>query len=134
MSWDFSVKNELNDFVAESMRAVSIDFLNRVTLASPADTGRFRANWVVGVGSPDASVNYRYTSQNNQLTRNRKKIKTAFKNDAYAHTSIFISNNLPYAQRLNNGHSKQAPSFFVEIAAREAGINVKDGDFAEDVK
>ncbi len=33
---------------------------------------------------------------------------------------IFISNNVPYIGRLNNGHSAQAPSGFVEMAVRRA--------------
>ncbi len=128
---DLSVKGELEDFVVESMKAVAIDFLNRVTLASPVDKGTFRANWVVSAGSDSNDFNLRYTSPTSQINRNKKAIKSFNINEK---SSIFISNNLPYAARLNNGYSKQAPKHFVEIAARNAGINVKDGDFGEDVK
>jgi hypothetical protein len=29
---------------------------------------------------------------------------------------VYISNNLPYIDRLNKGHSKQAPAGFIESA------------------
>lgn len=31
-----------------------------------------------------------------------------------SHDGVVISNDVPYIESLNNGHSKQAPSFFVE--------------------
>lgn len=120
-----SIKDELNETVGKSMRSVVLSFMRNVTLASPVDTGRFRANWVVGLGAPD-----------NGIYPNRKSVSTAL-NKARQETKkftftgsqvMYVNNNLPYARRLNEGYSKQAGSFFVERSAQQAGIDVKDGE------
>lgn len=120
-----SVEDELNEFVEKSMRSVALSFFRNVTFASPVDTGRFRANWVVGVNTPDDDSYPRRTSQNTATQRARQELK---KFTYTGNQVIFINNNLPYARRLNDGWSKQAGKFFVERAAQQAGIDVKDGD------
>ena len=37
-------------------RKVMLDLFSRVIMKSPVDTGRFRANWNVAIGSPDLST------------------------------------------------------------------------------
>lgn len=120
----FDIEEELNDYVGESVKSVALSFLNIVTLASPVDTGRFRANWTVGINTPDDNAYPNRRSATTNKVRQRKKIKSI---NPTASTVVYISNNLPYARRLNNGWSKQAPKFFVEQAARRSGINIPDG-------
>jgi hypothetical protein len=120
----FDIESELNDYVGESIKSVALNFLRIVTFASPVDTGRFRANWTVGVNSPDDNNYQNRRSAQSNIARQSRAIKAL---NATPLTVIYISNNLPYARRLNNGWSKQAPKFFVEQAARRAGINIKDG-------
>ena len=43
--------------------------------------------------------------------------------------TVYISNNLPYIQRLNDGYSQQAPENFVESA-----VQVAEGRLREKLK
>ena len=120
-----SVQDELYETVEKSMRSVALSFFRNVTFASPYDIGTFRANWVVGIDFPDNNPYPRRFNLNSATARANAEIK---KFEYTGNQVIYINNNLPYARRLNNGYAKNAPKFFVEIAAQRAGINIKDGD------
>lgn len=97
------------------VRKVSTDVLTKVVLRSPVDTGRFRANWATSFGAPS----YRVTADvdptgQGAILRGRSTI-----NRAYGDYDIFITNSLPYAQRLEYGYSKQAPAGMVRITVAE---------------
>ena len=119
-----SVKEELDDLVSKGMRSTALSFVRNVTYSSPVDSGRFRANWVVGIGSPDENEYPNRTNLQGAIARASSEIK---KFTFTGREVIYINNNLPYAARLNDGYSKQAGKFFVEVAARQSGINIKDG-------
>lgn len=125
MEQDFSVSDELEDYSRDALESVGLDFLRLVILASPRDKGTFQANWVVGINDVDSNVYRQRTNANSAINRGGAIIK---KLTYSPNMTINVSNNLPYAKRLNDGYSKQAPKFFVEIAARNAGVNIKDGD------
>ena len=125
MEKDFSVSDELEDYSRDALESVALDFLRLVVLASPRDKGTFQGNWVVGLNGIDSGVYPQRTSANSAINRGGAVIK---KLTYSPNMTINVSNNLPYSRRLNNGYSKQAPKFFVEIAARNAGVNLKDGD------
>ena len=114
----------MDQFVGESVQSVALNFLRIATFISPVDSGRFRANWTVGITTPDDNKYENRRSASSNLTRQNRKINSI---EPTSSTVIYISNNLPYARRLNNGWSEQAPKFFVEQAARKAGVNIKDG-------
>lgn len=80
-----------------------------VDARSPVDTGRFRANWNYGLGAPDLSVSMA-TDPTGAKTIGRIVAKIPTEAAGKVH---FISNSLPYAQRLENGWSKQAPAGIV---------------------
>lgn len=125
MEKDFSVSDELEDYSRDSLESVALDFLRLVVLASPRDKGTFQGNWVVGLNSIDSNIYPRRTNKQNSINRGGAIIK---KLTYSPDMTINVSNNLPYARRLNNGYSDQSPKFFVEIAARNANVNIKDGD------
>ena len=105
-----TVEGDLN----RHAKRLGIQILRSLTFVSPVDTGRFRNNWVVGI------------KRRNKETLGSTKSETKFAGAAlqrginvlksYKTGSIFVSNNLPYAGRLNDGHSTQAPANFVQKA------------------
>ena len=125
MEKEFSVADDLQDYNVDSLISVGLDFLRKVILASPRDKGTFQGSWVVGINDIDSNIYPKRSNANNAINRGGAIIK---KLTYSPNMTINVSNNLPYARRLNNGYSKQAPKFFVEIAARNAGVNLKDGD------
>ena len=76
-------------------RKVMLDLFSRVIMKSPVDTGRFRANWNVGYGSPDKTTT---NATDSALGRVQTEIATAKLGG-----SIWLSNSLPYSIRLENG-------------------------------
>jgi hypothetical protein len=105
--------------------ALAID--QAVVLATPVDTGRARANWLVSVDGPaqkeipayapgkggsTGAANAQAAIQQGQQTVARY---------TESNKAIHITNNLPYIQRLNEGWSAQAPAKFIEQAI-DAGL------------
>lgn len=96
--------------------------LEEVIWATPVDTGRARSNWRVGVGSPNLGTRAPFApgfklglgeSANAGAAINSG---SSIINSAPRNVPLFISNNLPYINKLNAGSSKQAPANFIERA------------------
>lgn len=88
-----------------------------VITATPVDTGRARGNWFASLGSPRLAAD----ENSKDLTgAGRISSNDAIINSRGADQSIYITNNLPYIKRLNEGSSQQAPAGFVEKAVSTA--------------
>lgn len=84
------------------LRRVISGILRGVVRKSPVDTGRFRANWQLGVDSRPSGV---IASTENNAISNALPVMPA---QPAGHV-YYIVNNLPYAQALEDGHSTQSP-------------------------
>ena len=85
----------------------------RIVQKTPVDTGRARSNWLPSIGSPATGTVGVSRSLAVQARRVFNKKSVPFG------TNLYIANNLPYIERLNQGYSKQAPMHFVEMAIQE---------------
>ncbi len=121
------------------LRKVALAADQAVVLATPVDTGRARSNWIASVGSPSRDTNEAFVPGEKGSTGAANSAAAiaqatgAIKNVRREEQSIYISNNLPYIGRLNEGHSAQAPSGFIEqgvkaAAAKVAGVKVLPRD------
>lgn len=90
-------------------RGMAITVLNNLQLLSPVDTGRYRANHIVSFGSPDM----RYTDNKDGMSLAFSAINGLTPS---ALPVVYIQNNLPYAEPLENGRSKQSPSGIYSLA------------------
>lgn len=88
------------------VRKTTIDITNSLIRLSPVRTGRFRGNWMIGVGSVDVST-IEAVDPDGSTTRARI---TSVAESLRAGGIVYITNSLPYARRLEYGWSKQAPS------------------------
>jgi hypothetical protein len=96
-----------------AVRTVVLEVWRRLTIRSPVDTGRFRANWSYGYGSaPTGAAKPGGTSRSPAPAAPLPKI-------AQGIGVHYLVNNLPYAQRLEYGWSKKAPAGMVRITAVE---------------
>lgn len=91
------------------MRQVSIKLFSAIIKASPVDTGRFRMNWMASGGTPASGVTDATDKSGNIATGNA----TSFVLKATDWREFTLTNNLPYAQRLEYGWSQQAPQGMV---------------------
>jgi len=94
-----------NDLVKQA-RIIAMALLGEIVLRSPVDTGRFRGNTTVTVGRPV----FENTANVDKTGANTLSAGQAALTGLKPYTVIYIQNNLPYAEKLENGHSKQAPN------------------------
>lgn len=93
------------------MRQVSIKLFSAIIKASPVDTGRFRMNWMASGSAPASGITDATDKSGNIATGNA----TSFVLKAADWREFTLTNNLPYAQRLEYGWSQQAPQGFVRV-------------------
>lgn len=101
-------------------KMLAIDIDAALVMRSPVDTGRFRANWMVGIGAINTETFERFSDVSHEPLINSIKVNGQ---------TIYITNSLPYAQRLEYGWSKQAPDGMVrltvaEMSSRAANVGV----------
>lgn len=110
------------------VRKVVIDIGSRLVRRSPVGDGkywltpppkgyvggRFRANWFYAEGEPLRNIS-EAIDRSGAVSISRVKL---IKPDA-AGKIHFLTNNLPYARRLENGWSRQAPNGMVEVTVVE---------------
>ncbi|PWB21319.1 hypothetical protein [Comamonas sp. JNW] len=80
--------------------------------------GRFKSNWQVGLGSMNESVD---SEPRSDALGRSKVVLEGFKPGQ----TIYLTNNLPYAKKLEYGHSKQAPGGMVRLTVQDFAQAVK---------
>ncbi len=101
----------------------ALDLMNRIVLKTPVDTGRARGNWQLTQRSPaedmvpetSANVSSSETPPSAILKEAEQTASGSQLGD-----DIWISNNLPYIEALEEGHSQQAPHGMVALSLAEA--------------
>jgi hypothetical protein len=95
------------------LRVAVLETDARLKAASPVDTGRFRVSWQVGEnaapGGEKPPGTYTGTPQIERIGYQQEKLGNVYS----------IHNNLPYAERLAQGWSKQAPGGWVQGIAKD---------------
>ena len=94
--------------------------------------GRFKNNWYIGFDSQPTETNDTPDASGQGSNSRGLAVLEVFRVGQV--NSIFFTNNLPYAQALENGHSNQAPGGMVGLTAldaaqyfREAMSEVRNG-------
>lgn len=93
------------------VRGVTIKLYSAIILASPVDTGRFRMNWQATVEQPATGI---LIGDDPSGSRAINRV-TQFVQSSQVWDEFRLTNNLPYAERLEFGYSQQAPSGMVRI-------------------
>ena len=93
------------------MRSVSLKLFSAIIKASPVDTGRFRGNWQTTGVTPATGLIAGVDPTGNKAVNSA----ATFITNAPGWDTFTLTNNLPYAERLEYGWSKQAPTGFVRI-------------------
>jgi len=108
----------IGEAIRDDVNAVGAEFGKIVVPASPVDTGHFRRNWQANIGFPSGQELPGVDKSGQATVTNiRSRLKGNKRNPF---TPVFIENNVPYAARLNDGYSRQAPAMFVEAALAAA--------------
>jgi hypothetical protein len=109
--------DQISDYVEGRMdqllRVTVKETDKRLKLASPVDTGRFRASWQVGEnaapGGQAAPGSYGSAPELTRIGYSQEKVGNIYS----------VHNNLPYAEPLANGSSDQASPGWVQGIAKD---------------
>ncbi|QHJ82105.1 MAG: hypothetical protein [Bacteriophage sp.] len=93
------------------MRSVSLKLFSAIIKASPVDTGRFRGNWQTTGVTPATGLIAGVDQTGNKAVNSA----ATFITNAPGWDTFTLTNNLPYAERLEYGWSKQAPTGIVRV-------------------
>jgi hypothetical protein len=116
------------DKAALVVRRAALELQSGMIEKSPVDTGRFKGNWACGIGGINTD-----TSQPPDKSGQGALGRTAVALEGWRPgQTIWLTQSLPYARRLENGWSQQAPSGMVRLtvqaysdAARKAVESIK---------
>ncbi|WP_039012873.1 hypothetical protein [Pseudomonas brassicacearum] len=97
--------------IDDVFREVVIEVGMSVIRLSPVDTGRFKGNWQLTIGSPSAHSVDTFDKAGHETIA--ELVSQA--NQLEAGQIAYIVNNLIYAIPLEYGHSDQAPAGMVQI-------------------
>lgn len=116
--------SKINNIVKKT--ALAIDQVAVIT--TPVDTGFARSNWIAAIGTSPVRTIEPYAPGNRLGLNESSNAQGALNQARIAITArrpeggdVYIVNNTPYIETLNNGSSAQAPKNFVELAV-QAGI------------
>lgn len=111
--------------VGKVKRGAALRLFSSVVLKTPVDTGRARGNWQPSVGTAQSG-----TSENADKSGAGviAEIQNAAEKWARSEQdeAIYLVNNLPYIQALEEGHSTQAPHGMVRTTLLEFPGAVED--------
>lgn len=97
---------QIENDLTKQARIIAMALLGEIVLRSPVDTGRFRGNTTVSIGAPVYSNSDNVDPSGSATISAGNAVLAGLK----PYTVIYIQNNLPYAEKLEKGHSKQAPN------------------------
>jgi hypothetical protein len=122
------VISAVDQFTASYIKKITLDCVANLRRApseggTPVDTGWARANWFVGIGRPSTRDGNFLDPDSGDVAEANSAAETGL-GSVLAYTlaagSVYITNNVPYILRLNDGYSQQAPAGFVQRAIQEA--------------
>ena len=100
----------IREAVEKKRREIGLTFLQQVSVINPVDTGRLRLGWMPSLNAPSdylpAPGRYGFPDINGRVI-------SAWGNSTIQDT-LYVTNNVPYVVKVNNGTVKMAPRRFVE--------------------
>lgn len=107
------IGNYVEQQMEKLLRASVLETDSLLKQASPVDTGRFRASWQVGENVAPGGIappgSYGAAPALTRINYNQERIGNIYS----------VHNNLPYAEPLANGSSKQANPGWVQGIAKD---------------
>jgi len=132
MSFSTDIKNfnkRVEKAATKIFRGSALEIFSKVILRTPVGNpskwkskppkgyagGRLRGNWMASINSPASAVTDK-TDKSGRASMARAKTATQ---TARLIDSIYLMNNLPYAKRVEDGWSQQAPEGMVKRTIAE---------------
>ena len=114
---------DIGDYASQQMekllRASVLETDSLLKQASPVDTGRFRVSWQVGENAAPGGIaaegSYSGIPPLSRIGYSQEQVGNVYS----------VHNNLPYAEPLANGSSKQAPAGWIQGVAKDVQGRVR---------
>ena len=113
MSWESDwkkIESKIDRTLDQGIRATILELSTAIIKDTPAKTGRARGNWQASIGrgaTGEVSVVNKRAGEAKAILNVNQKASVAV-GDLY-----YLTNNVPYIERLEYGWSKQAPGGMV---------------------
>lgn len=112
---------EINKAASDVAVKAALTIVGDLAYHTPVDTSKALSNWQVSLNAPVSGNIAPYFHGDKGSTQKASAGQTLEEAKRILESKqpgqpIYITNNLPYIKRLNDGYSKQAPSGFVERA------------------
>jgi len=117
-----AIAQDLPKNTSATASEAALRVLSVVVPATPVDTGRARGNWQTSIGSPI----YNETTRVDKSGRAEIAAAAGRLRAKPPGATIYITNNVPYIGRLNDGYSAQAPAGFIERAIQTAIAGIRN--------
>jgi hypothetical protein len=102
-----NVANRIGQGLEKTRQAVVLELFGSVIEGTPVDTGRARGNWQTSINTPKDSAIGRLDPSGRAAGAELES------NLGQLGDTVYMANNLPYAERLEEGYSRQAPAGMV---------------------
>lgn len=99
------------DNVQAVVRRTALELQAQMIQKSPVDTGRFKGNWQAGTGTANGSTG---DEANSDALARAAVVLQGWKPGQ----TIYLTNSMPYATRLEFGWSQQAPAGMVRLSVQ----------------
>lgn len=110
------INNYYSSEIKKAMKVGIVEALRQVTISTPVDTGRARWGWFLTINVPSSE-----TPPEGKYSAPKINERMQAINDNFTISdTLYLTNNVDYIGRLNDGYSKQAPARFVEKSAKIA--------------
>lgn len=97
------INSDIDKAIETELRKRALSALSDVKVMTPVDTGIARNSWYIGY--TEQFIDAKKTPTSVQILQPKDKP-----------TKIVVTNGVEYIEFLNNGHSQQAPTKFIETA------------------
>lgn len=97
------------------VRKTALELQSGMVEKSPVDTGRFKGNWNCGIGVMNTATDSGEDKTGAGAVGRTQTVLDGWKPGQ----TIWLTNNLPYARRLEYGWSDQAPGGMVRLTVQD---------------
>ena len=112
--------NEVEGGVIKLKSDIATHLIESISEKMPTDTTRARANTIVSNRARDTSFDEEARDKSGQEAI--RKGKAVIARNVKPFSKIFVQNNAPYIEKLEGGHSNQAPLGMFGLAVAEVGV------------
>lgn len=107
----------LKRFTRDEVVRITLGAAANLATDTPVDTGHASNNWIASIGSPATEVAGSHEAPDSGP---QKEGLARVASEYQLPLPTYIANNVPYIGALNDGHSKQAPTGFVQAGVLRA--------------